>query len=197
MSIFAAAVIDGADDGQAVTTVSWINNGSNVLSGNAGGATTIVPAFRIQSVTIPQGATINSALLELVQALGHSTSTVNLKIRLDDSDDSAAIANITDYLARTRTTAQVDWNAVASTTTGVPITTPDFASPVQEVVDRAGWVSGADMMPLIEDNGSSSGAYREHAAFEHATYDPPAIEIDYTEAATGNRRRRLILGASQ
>lgn len=147
-------------------------------------------AFRIQSVTIPALSVIDSVRLTFVAALTNGTNTCNLRFCMEDTGDAATFSDTADYNARSLTTATADWNDVPDWTAGTTYTFPSsgaasttLADVMQEVVDRADWASGNDVVFFLYENGSSTNANRGIATWDNASYDPPEIDIWYTPPA--------------
>lgn len=158
--------------------------------------------LRFQNITVSQGMTIDAAYLTLTSIGNKSAATVNARITGEDVDDAAAWSNIADYQARRGTVvggandnfitdAQVDWNAIATWSTGESgpdTTSPDIKAIIQEIVDRVGWASGQDMALWWDDHDDrsthASGTTREGASWDNVTYDPPLLTIEYTVAPT-------------
>jgi hypothetical protein len=136
--------------------------------------------MRFTSVTIPQGATIDTAYITLICSVTTSSTTVNTDLTGEDIDDAATFSAIANYNARTRTTALVAWDSIPGWTGGTSYNTPSITSIIQEIVDRGGWASGQDMVVFWEDGGSSADANRYGASWDHTTYNPPALYVEYT-----------------
>lgn len=136
--------------------------------------------FRFQNVTIPQGATISSASVQFTAA-GSIADSI-LSIHGEDSDDAAAFQAVNvDISGRTQTTASVSWTVPAWSGSGARTAaqaTPDLATIIQEIVDRAGWVSGNDLALLFLRTGGTANP--PVAAEEHATLQPATLTVRYT-----------------
>jgi len=106
----------------------------------------------------------------------------NLTIYGEDVDDAAAFAASSYNISgRSLTTASVLWYSAIGLGTGVK-TSPDFKSVVQEIVDRAGWNSGQDMVVIFKGIAG--------AAFRVRTYDSGSgsygtLNVTYTEPSGG------------
>lgn len=135
---------------------------------------------RFPGVMVPKASTIHWAKLKLVASDAVSTTTVNSNIKGEDADNAVAFTTGVNFVARARTSASVAWDAIAGWTAGVVYQSPDISSVIQEIVNRAGWVSGNSMVIFIEDDGSSANAYREFAAWDHLTYAAAILEIYFT-----------------
>ena len=81
-----------------------------------------------------------------------------------------------------RTTAQVDWDFTIIDANDSALTTVGFPTVVQEIVDRAGWVSGNALLIHIFDDGNTD-KLQVVASYE-SSYTEPTISIDYTVVTT-------------
>jgi spore germination protein YaaH len=128
--------------------------------------------WRFNNVTIPQGATIQSATLDLYSAQVTSGTTAKVIFYGVDEDDTAAFNTSTSYPeGKTRTTASVtkdftvsEWSAL-----GFGVDLVDVTTLIQEIVDRAGWESGNDLAIVAHDNGSSDNNYIGYSTYDRAT----------------------------
>jgi len=127
--------------------------GSIATSGYEPSIDSVDAGIRFQSVDVPQGANITGAWLDDVGYDGDNIAPVLTKIYGEDIDDAPIFdLTVADFFDRDRTTAFVDWSA----TPFASKTTPSLAGIIQEIVDRAGWVAGNDMVLFIQDNGSGT-----------------------------------------
>ncbi len=136
---------------------------------------TLTCGLRFRGIFIPQGATIDSAFIQVWSHEDKSTSDVaELTIAGEAADDPETYtlnALITD---RPRTTAQVDWTVDEVWGLWTQERTPDISDIVQELVNRPGWQNGNSMafMFLGEDQGPSDDENaREFESFENIS-DP-------------------------
>lgn len=99
--------------------------------------------FRFQNVTIPQGAVIESAILAL-NILDSLSDEPSHRFDAEASDNAAAFTTgASDISGRTLTGQHVDWNSAdLGVVANEYVDVPDLATPVQAVIDRAGWASG-------------------------------------------------------
>ena len=148
----------------------------------------IAAGLRFTGITVPQGSTISEAFIDLTVERRQTTAT-NTTIVGQDVGDAAAIAapaslgfgNInSDITSRGATSASVNWNGVPASSAGQVITSPDIATIVQEIVDRADWASGQDMFFRFE----SSAGFRELEVFEDSEADAPDLRITIAGSGT-------------
>jgi len=127
------------------------------------------------AVAIPQGATITSAVMDFVN--WEASTGVTSSIRTHASDNSTKPAELkSDIVGRTRTTASTSW-ATGALTPGQSVVTPNFSGVVQEVVNRAGWVSGSGMTVIFD---YVSGAYTAFKSGTDSGYVTPKMTVNYT-----------------
>jgi len=184
---FSASVAASADDANEVVSsgvVSIVGTTIGLQPDRHGG-------FRFNNVTVPNGAVIHSARVQFVcgfTAVSSGADACDVVITGEDADDAAAFTTgSTNVTGRTDTTATVTWELPASSgddawtegDAGLNQRTPNLATIVQEIVDRAGWASGADLVLLFAHDNVGLGA-RVAAAFDHATLDPPTLTILYS-----------------
>lgn len=169
------------DDGYVDTVASAITLNGNLRFGRTAASAQIYESgIRFKSVSIPQGAYIVRAYIKLTADANLAGSTVNVLLTCDDVDNSAIFSTYADFAGRARTTANVAWSP-GIWVSGTAYDTPDIASAVQEVVQRAGWVSGNSLSVLIDDNTSTAGAYRTADSWDGA--NDPVLYIWWVDAA--------------
>lgn len=179
---FHAAVITSADDGYGEGT---LDIGSTVLV--FGYLSSAPKAFmRFTGVSIPQGATILSAVLDVeASELGGTVTSIRVKVSGEDADNPTAPTDQTDLNSRSLTTAGVDWDPSAWTT-GTHYSPPDLSAVIQEIVDRGGWASGNALTLHVRDDGTlSANTYMGAASFNHATRQEPRLTITYSTIVSG------------
>ena len=140
---FERRVSTGADDAEESAT-----GGVSLTSGDlelVTDASAQTVAMRFASVSIPPGATIVSAYVQLtVDEV--TTAATTLQIRAQAADHAPTLTSATRNLSnRIRTAASVAWSPAAWSSigaAGAAQRTPDLAAPIAEVIGRAGWKSG-------------------------------------------------------
>ncbi|MBF0446684.1 MAG: VWA domain-containing protein [Magnetococcales bacterium] len=109
--------------------------------------------LRFTQVGVPQGATIVSAEIQFEIDESQSGDT-DLLIQGEASDDASAFTSATNNVSsRSKTSASVSWNGVPILAVNETLVTPNLNGIVQELVDRAGWSSGNDMVFIITGAG--------------------------------------------
>ncbi len=155
--------------------------------------------LRFLNVTIPKEATIDTAYLTIVCGLAKSGTIANSRITGEDVDNAATWSTLADYQARRGTvvdganndyitTAQVDWDDIPAWTEGISYDSPPIISIIQEIVNRVGWASGNALALWWDDHDGRSteatNCYRSGSSWDHATYAPPALTVEYTVVPT-------------
>ena len=141
--------------------------------------------LRFLNVTIPQGATIDSAYLHVRAGAPTVAGYYYTKIIGHDADNSGAWSTSTDAAGRDRTTATVDWDE-NYWTDGEDYVSPDIKSIIQEIVDRGGWSSGNALSLFWADDqgvGYDAAMRCRAEALNKGDGHEPYLVINYTESS--------------
>lgn len=163
-------------DDVCATTINFYDLAANTF-GDIGGDS-FSSAVRFASVAIPKNAIITRAYIELYAEGAGATTVCNANIDGEDADNALIFSDIVDYAARTRTTAAVPWAAIGAWVDGVQYNTPDIKTVIQEIVNRAGWVSGNHLVIFIDDNVSDNDAHRHYTSVT-GTHTPAKLVVEY------------------
>jgi hypothetical protein len=111
---------------------------------------------RFRNVTIPQGATVDSAFFN-IYAHEDEEDEAKVKVYAEASDNSNAFGESEALSDRVWTTAFVGWNITEAWTMWQPYRSPDLKTVIQEVISRTGWQSGNAITLFLrgEDQGAS------------------------------------------
>ena len=107
--------------------------------------------YRFTGVTIPQGAVIDSAVIQLSNSDANANPTC--EISAEDVDDAVDFVTNPDIRERVMTTERTSWLEA-----NIPVgfrDSPSIAPLVQEIVDRPLWVSGNSIVLLVKGTGAS------------------------------------------
>lgn len=150
-----------------------------------------VVGLRFRNITVPQGATINSAYIQF--NVDEATNTSGTKtIRGHDVNNSADFTTAnSDVSSRTKTSASVswnpsEWNSVGSA--GTAQRTSELKSVVQEIVNRSGWNSGNNMSFIITGSGK-----RTAESYNGSSSRAPELVVTYTVANSSARTSNSIV----
>jgi hypothetical protein len=167
------------DNGEEFISTGVVNLGSSDLElGSETGteATNQIVGVRFLNVTIPNGATINSASIQFT-ALGPSAGTSpTLDIYGDKSANAAAFTTTNyDLSDRAGTTATVSWSSIPTWTGGVEYSTPGLKTIIQEIVNQGGWASGNALAIMLEAESTPIGTRRANSV-----NNTTELTVDYT-----------------
>ncbi|GEM_PF-867828 len=174
-------VATGSDDAEEDISSGWMDLTSSDLELGVE-STAQLDGMRFTNLTIPQGATINSAYIEFERDETGS-GTANLTFRGQDSDNTNTFTttayNISNTSTRPKTTASVNWAISSSnlwSSSDGKHQSPDLSLIIQEIVDRGGWNSGNSMVIVVEGTGKRvAESYNGEAA------NAPLLVIDYAD----------------
>lgn len=165
------------DDAYVDVLATTITTGTAFLAfGN--NVTQLHTGVRFNNVGIPPGAIVTKAFIRFTAEANDATDTVNTDIYGEDVDDAPTFSTYADFMARTRTTAKVDWDAVPHFVAGSTYDTPDLSAIIQEIIDRPGWSAANSVVLFVQDNASDLNAYRQPSSWDSAL-DEPMLYIDY------------------
>ncbi|HZN38532.1 MAG TPA: hypothetical protein VFD82_06990 [Planctomycetota bacterium] len=178
-------VIATSDDDAEESSTGSVNRGSSDLEMVLDGTETQVVGLRFQNLTIPGGATITSAYVQFTTDEITSTAT-QLTIAGQASDNAPTFASTASNISsRSRTTATVAWTPVAWATAneaGLNQRTPNLASIVQQIVNRAGWIPGNSMGFVITGSGT-----RIASAFDRSAAVAAKLIVNYQSTPPVNQ----------
>lgn len=137
--------------------------------------------LRFQTINIPSGATIRSAVLQFSSGESKATAA-NLVIRAEKTGDAQPFeAKDNNITSRTPSTASVQWTPT-EWVKGQTYNSPELKDVVQEVVKQSSWCGGNSMAFLIS---SDKTGLRNALAFDYVdstgneTWAPPTLKIEY------------------
>ena len=186
-TFFSARVAASTDDAEQRTTspFSMYLTSTDLELHNTGGNDGYV-GMRWTNVTIPQGATIDSAKIQFHVDEIDAGSSVALTVtfRGEDHDNAPTFASTASNISgRTETTASVDWAIPTWVTVndeGAAQLSSELKTIVQEIVDRTGWASNNALVIMIKAWPNNSGR-RTAEAFNGESAAAPELQITYTE----------------
>ncbi len=165
------SLASGADDGFSgawgyYSTLNWSEAGQPY---NAW--------LRFTDVTIPPGAVIEEAHLEMAHASWGSGTILN--IRAEKSANPSAPSSTADHTSRARTSAGVAWTSGFGD--WAYHDSPNLAPVIQELVNSYSY-SGGTILILLDNNGSASGA--EFVPLTYESGSIPRLYIKYGGSGT-------------
>ncbi len=149
----------GGDDTWRASASLWSNSGASVWG--PGKHPTHDPgyylSFRFTGITVPQGATIDSATFEPWCRIIGNDGDQKTNIYAEDADDPAAPTSYGDFDGRAMTTAFTAWDDV-DYAEGF-IESPSIVDVIKELVDRGTWVDGDALQIFWRDDTSLDDDY--------------------------------------
>ena len=170
-------VATGSDDAEEYASGDVNITSEDLELVNDGSDQTV--GIRFVGVDIPQGATILNAYVQF-QVDETGSDATSLIIEGEDIDDALAFASsIGNISSRIKTQASVLWSPLAWSTAGdagPDQQTPDISQIIQEIVNRADWVSGNSLAVIITGTGK-----RVAEAYEGDQGGAPLLHVEYAE----------------
>jgi len=181
------------NSGRAVASGSILSGdltASVVSPGSHGGNDEYSAGLRFTGVTVPQGATITSATFRITAQATYNASpnVVKYHVSAEDSDNGTAFstlpANNMHASTRARTTADAGpWTLTS--VTGNTNYSISVTSVVQEIVDRAGWVSGNALVIILDTHADTTqGEWQDFWAYDGSSSKAAYLEIEYNLGGT-------------
>ena len=213
MSSFSGQVSQATDN--CIQQSAWNGSGpcstNNTTTGAFAPGTVEACAQRFNNVTIPNGATITAASLNLYVASTKGAATGSGTLDCEAADNAAGFgaspANGLLY-GLPLTGHGSTWSFPAESSTGF-VTTADFSAAIQAVVNRPGWASGNSIVVLLYNPSSGcdinfkqyDGTASEAPRAEHHVHGrQPARHADRPDGNGGRlpeRGARLYAGQRQ
>jgi hypothetical protein len=176
-------VTQGSDDAEEYKSDGSMYIGSSDLElAYEDGTTPQWIGMRFQNITVPQGSGIANAYVQFTADNTNSEGT-NLTIYGQDVSTAPTFENTNSNISgRDRTSTTVNWEPAAWTggERGVNQRTSDISSIIREIVGRGDWLSGNDLVIIIDGTGEREAESYEGATINHS--DPtlaPMLHLDY------------------
>ena len=138
---------------------------------------------RFTGVTIPQWATIVSAMLDMYNATAWEWTTVEMKIVWNDVDDAVTYSTSNKPSDNVDTTASLSVSvdvATFQTAQGFWNILRDIKDIIQEIVNRAWWVSGKSIAIVCRDDWSADDSNISVSTEDRAAWRWMTLDITYT-----------------
>jgi hypothetical protein len=170
------SVNSSSDDGARYLTSSFNTTNTYITVGKSSSLT--FNGYNIfRGLNIPKGANILSAKMSLIAANNFTSEGVSLKIYLNNEADAIKPTTSASYDALS-VTSDVEWTP-ADWNVDSAYDTADFATALQEVINRSDWVAGNDINVLIKDNGSTNESYRQYKTYDSSPEDAPLLTVTW------------------
>lgn len=130
--------------------------------------------FRWTGVTIPQGTTLTSATLSFY-VTGTADDTPNgVAVAAQAADNAGTFTTATNDISGRSLTSTVTWSG---SNIGAGWQTIDVTTPIQAVINRAGWVSGNALVVIVT---GVTGASIRVDAYDGTPANAAKLDIVYT-----------------
>ena len=157
-------------DGTLSSTGSiWLGNGASTSASYTG--------LRFTNVSIPAGAVIESARLE-VNAPSTSWIAMSMEIAAEAADNAPSFSSTSMPGARALTYARVYHSSNTQWTAGSWYLVEDVRALVEEVVARGGWTPGNSLALVLKGTGSAHGRKTAHS-FDSNPANAPRLVVTY------------------
>jgi len=181
-------IIASTDDAEQTNPSGTTSTNSNDLEMPYDGSTNQYVGMRFQNVQIPKNAIITKAYLTFKADFSDS-ATITLKINGQATDDATTFSATSNNLSpstRPRTTASVDWIPDPWINNNSYSTPDTLLNPIiQEIVNRAGWISDNDINIFIERVSASSGEKRRSDSYDNGS-GAPVLTLEYSASGAGS-----------
>jgi hypothetical protein len=139
--------------------------------------------MRFSSISIPQGATIDSAYITFTAYDSYSGQVVK-SVFTGQLGNATTFSTYSNYQSRDRTETSVDWNSIGAWSRDSTYESPDLSSVVQEIVDDSSWVKGGPLVIFWEDLGGTStqsnGCGRTQVSYETDASKAAVLHIGWS-----------------
>lgn len=173
MSIVNLQINSSSDDGYEADDTTWVDN--DYVKYGQWNSVVYDGGLRWTSVSIIKKGIIASAILSYYSTT-YGIDDIKGQIKGIAEDSPAIWTQETKPSTRDKTTANINGNSANWSKAGSWYSI-DIAPIIQELVNRAGWVSGNSLAIVMEDNGSSQ---QMHSIFSHDFNPNYAAKLDIT-----------------
>lgn len=142
-----------------------------------------VGRLRFQNLSIPQGATIESASI-IFDVYQQRSGAVSIEINTESHDNAPTVIADRDWITDQPLTASggVQWDILSSESwsVGTNVTTPDVTSIVQNVVSRSGWsMDNAIAFQFKAGTSHTHNNWRSFTSFDADRARAPKLQVVY------------------
>ena len=180
-------VLAATDDISVYRAPAWTSDNASATdsAGDFGGFNLGV-AMRFLNINIPAASVISSSSINFTANGNYAAATCNSSISGELALIPATYSDITDFMARAWTTANVSWDNIGAWTTNAEYTSADITTVIQEIVDQGGWAAGNPISIVWEDwaGSSTANAYRSAYSYDNDPTKAPRLLITFVGSLT-------------
>lgn len=195
MATIEKRITASADDCYIWGTTDITLTGTTQLLGHDG-TNDIDAGFRFLDITIPDGATIAVAHVVFTAKDARTNDTVRIGIWGENSATPATFSTHANYDARVVTTEKVDWDFTTDWVQDSTYNSAELKTIIQELVDDYSGLSGYNLVLLLKDDSSDSGAQRRGRSWDDDTAKAPLLYIEYELAPTAETLAASNIGGT-
>jgi len=158
--------------------------GVNLVFGTDAAGDNLHTGVRFRAVAVPQYATVTAAFIRLNAVNALANVIMRARIYGEDIGAPAIFGTYPNFVGRIRTEHYVDWHDIANWAAATLYDTPDISLIVQEIVNRADWATGQDMVMFVqndETNPSDVNATRDFESWDAVGVLEAEIHITYAD----------------
>ncbi len=170
-------ITSGGDDVNEDGTI-YTNNGTSVFLGTGGTVGGGWTGFRFNNVSIPPGATITSAHLEVVSP-STAWNQLNFDIYGEATGNSAPLSSTSKPSGRALTTSKVSHSSNVNWPAGSTISLNEMSSVIQEVINNPSWQLGNSLSVILKGTGGT-WSRKFVTSFEGSATNAPKLVVTYT-----------------
>ena len=141
----------------------------------------------MKNVNIAQGTVITSSLLTIKSLFDDIGIVTSCNVSANAVDDGVVPSTGTEIRALTTTSAVVNWSLAATWVADADYSV-DITTVIQEILNRPGWVSGNDILIIIDSVGEcSDDTYRagvSYGGFSWSAGEEPKVDITWLALAS-------------
>lgn len=145
--------------------------------------------LRFINIDIPQGSTINSAVITFRSAEEVNTAGVppDITIQAESQDNPGVLVDVANNISnRAKTTNSVAWANPSFAQSLTNYDSPDISTIIQEIVNRPGWSSGnAINIICTTDDPGADGNYNNALEYEENPSVAAILTIDFSIQSGG------------
>jgi hypothetical protein len=135
--------------------------------------------LRFNNVSIPKGATILSAHLELYTPQS-SWMTIDLRIAGQAADNAAAFSSSSKPSSRPLTTAFINHSSNVNWPTKTWISLDEMKPVIQEIISRPGWKSGNSLAVIVKGTTNGPWGRKYTQSYDGGAAFAPRLVITYS-----------------
>jgi hypothetical protein len=167
------------DDATYDPLVDWYYDSISTILGYISYPQNFTSGYVFEGLNVAKSTSITSAKVTFITNASESDTPVNLKIYAEAADTTSAFSSKTNFSSRytNGTTAVVPWADVGAWTANNSYDTPEIKTVIQEIVNRAGWVSGNNLTIYVGFDTGCLGRRDAYGRYSGNTSYLPVLSV--------------------